>query len=77
MAGGITLQQAQDSLAGALEALAAARAIQSYSVTSTSGGRTVTRGSHADLLKEVQWWSQKVAQLSRTGLRTWRAVPCE
>jgi hypothetical protein len=77
MAGGITLEQAQTNLAGALDALAAARQAQSYQVGSQSGARRVDRGSHESLLKEVQYWEQKVATLSRGGgLRTYYGVPC-
>jgi len=73
---GITLQQAEDALSAAVAALASAGSMQSYSVSSTSGGRTVQRAAHADLLKTVQYWEQKVAQLSRgRGLKTWSAVP--
>ena len=76
MAGGITLEDAQAALAAAQTALAAARSQQSYQIAAATGGRSVTRASHADLLKEVQYWDQKVAQLSRGGgLRTWSAVP--
>jgi hypothetical protein len=77
MAGGITLEQAQANLAGALEAIAAARLQQSYQVGSQSGARRVDRGAHESLLNEVKYWEQKVATLSRGGgLRTYYGVPC-
>jgi hypothetical protein len=67
MAGGITLDQAQTNLDAALAALAAARGQQSYQIAAATGGRSVTRASAADLLKEVQYWEQKIASLKRGG----------
>jgi len=76
MAGGITLDVAQANLDAAIAALTAARGQQSYQIAAATGGRSVTRASVADLLKEVQYWEQKVAQLNRRGgLRSWSAVP--
>lgn len=76
MAGGITLEVAQANLDAALEALALARVQQSNQIAAATGGRSFTRAPHADLLKEVQYWNQKVASLSRGGnIRTFLAVP--
>lgn len=78
MAGGITLEIAQSNLTQALAALAEARQAQSYQVGSQTGARRVDRALFAELLKEVQYWEQKIATLSRGsngGLRTWSVVP--
>jgi hypothetical protein len=73
---GITLAIAQQNLDDALAALADARKQQEYQLLSTTGGRKVTRGSHESLVKEVQFWDQKVKALSRGGgIRTFLAVP--
>lgn len=77
MAGGITLEQAQAQLTSALDSLAAARQAQSYQVGSQSGARRVDRATLDSLLKDVQYWEQKVAKLSRGGrLQTYYGVPC-
>ena len=73
---GITLAQAQAQLDAAIAARASVSDIASYSVSSTSGGRTVQRQDVAKLDASVQYWERKVAQLSRGGgLKTWSVVP--
>ncbi len=72
-----TLAVAQAQLAAALAALEAAGTQQEYQILAQTGGRKVQRGAYSELLKSVQYWEQKVAQLSRPrgGLRSWSAVP--
>lgn len=75
MAPAITLEQAQQNLADAMEALAASRKQQGYSVTSTTGGRTTNRALHQSLLEEVKFWERRVAQLQRGGIRVRGGTP--
>ena len=72
----LTLAQAEEQLAEAYSALSAARKMQDYQISTSTGGRRVQRASLADLMKDVQYWQRQVNSLARGGnLRTWDAVP--
>ena len=74
----LTLAQAQANLDAAIAALQKAQTNQSYSVSSTSGGRAASRAQHSSLLQEVKYWRAEVAKLERAqslGSNTKRVVP--
>lgn len=77
MAGaGITLETAQKHLDMWLEAESAVAINQSYSI----GGKSFTRANLAEIRKQVEYWSNKVAALKNTAKkkgrnRTYRMVP--
>lgn len=69
---GITLAQAQAQLDAWIAADTAVATGQSYSI----GGRSLSRANAAEITNKIDYWSAKVAQLSRgNGIRIRYGVP--
>lgn len=66
---GITLQQAQTQLDAWLAASAAVAQGQSYSITTESGSRSLTRANAQEIMMQVKFWDTQVKRLSRGGIR--------
>jgi len=66
---GITLQQAQAQLDAWLAASAAVAQGQSYSITTESGSRSLTRANAQEIMAQIKFWDTQVKRLSRGGIR--------
>jgi hypothetical protein len=60
---GLTLEQAQAHLTGALAALVEAEEAQSISYSSGSSSRSVTKADLGQLRQSVEFWDRKVQEL--------------
>jgi hypothetical protein len=76
---GITLADAKLQLSKWLAADAAVSTGQSYSLDDGGGGsgerRQLTRADAGEVRKNVQFWDQKVRQMSRGGIRVFGVIP--
>lgn len=61
---GITLADAQSQLTIWLAASAAVAASQSYEIPQGTGQRKLTRANAAEIRQQVEFWDQKVKQLT-------------
>lgn len=66
---GITLEQAQAQLDAWLAASAAVAQGQSYSITTESGSRSLTRANAQEIMAQIKFWDTQVKRLSRGGIR--------
>lgn len=66
---GITLQQAQKQLDNWLTASEAVAKGQSYTISTASGSRSLTRANASEILKQIQFWDTQVKRLARGGIR--------
>ncbi len=71
---GITLQTAEERLELWLAADAAVAAGQSYTITTATGSRSLTRADVAEIRKQVDYWNGWVRQLASGTSRTRYAV---
>ncbi|GAB5376481.1 MAG: hypothetical protein AcusKO_29430 [Acuticoccus sp.] len=71
---GITLQTAEERLELWLAADAAVAGGQSYTITTATGSRSLTRADVAEIRKQVDYWNGWVRQLSAGTTRTRFAV---
>lgn len=65
---GITLAQAETQLAAWLAALEKISVGQSYTITTGTGSRSLTRANLADVQQQVEYWDGQVKRLSRGGI---------
>lgn len=66
---GITLADAQTQLANWLAALTTiSQKGQSYSITTGTGSRTLTRGDLSEVQGQVEFWDRQVKRLTRGGI---------
>jgi hypothetical protein len=61
----LTLDVAQAALTQAQADLAVAQGAQTHAVSSSTGGRSLTRGNVKELLEVVQYWQGQVDRLER------------
>jgi hypothetical protein len=61
----LTLTDAQAFLTQAQTDLQAAQSAQSHAVSSSTGGRSLTRANVKELLEVVQYWQGQVDRLER------------
>ena len=66
---GITLVQAETQLTAWLNASSAVAQGQSYSISTESGSRSLTRANANEIMQQVQFWDRQVKRLSRGGIR--------
>lgn len=66
---GITKEQAEAQLDAWLAASAAVAQGQSYTISTESGSRSLTRANAQEILRQVQFWDTQVKRLSRGGIR--------
>jgi hypothetical protein len=66
---GITLEQAEANLATWMAALDKLAVSQNYSISTSTGSRTLTRANLADAQKQVEYWDKQVKRLTRGGIR--------
>jgi hypothetical protein len=74
---GITLAEAKTQLAAWMTADAAlASGAQSFSITTTSGGRSLTRADAAEVRRNLEFWDGKVRELAGGGgIRVYGVIP--
>ena len=66
---GITKEQAEAQLNAWLAASEAVALGQSYTISTDSGSRSLTRANAQEILRQVQFWDMRVKRLSRGGIR--------
>lgn len=66
---GITLENANTQLAVWLAALEKIAASQSYTISTGTGTRSLTRANLAEVQKQVEFWDRQVKRLNRGGIR--------
>jgi hypothetical protein len=66
---GITLEQAETQLAAWLAASEAVAQGQSYTISTDSGSRSLTRANAQEILRQVGFWDAQVKKLARGGIR--------
>jgi len=66
---GITLEQAEAQLTAWLNASAAVAQGQSYSISTESGSRSLTRANANEIMQQIEFWDRMVKRLSRGGIR--------
>lgn len=66
---GITKEQAEAQLAAWLAASQAVAQGQSYTISTDSGSRSLTRANAQEILRQVAFWDAQVKRLSRGGIR--------
>jgi len=74
---GITTAEAETKLTNALAALDKAMEAQSYNISSGGGGRSISRADVSSLQDAVDYWDNKVRQLSRGGIKITGATPVD
>lgn len=66
---GLTLEQAQAQLAAWLAAVEALATAQSYTISTNTGSRTLTRANLKDARAMVEYWDGQVKRLSAPASR--------
>jgi len=66
---GITLEQAQAQLDAWLAASTAVAQGQSYSISTESGSRSLSRANANEIMSQIQFWDRQVKRLTRGGIR--------
>lgn len=66
---GITKEQAEAQLNAWLAASQAVAQGQSYTISTDSGSRSLTRANAQEILRQIQFWDTQVKRLSRGGIR--------
>lgn len=66
---GITKEQAEAQLNAWLAASEAVAQGQSYTISTDSGSRSLTRANAQEILRQIQFWDTQVKRLSRGGIR--------
>lgn len=72
---GITLAQAEAQLTAWINASTAVAAGQSYSISSGSGSRSLTRANASEIREQIKFWQGMVLQLDRGGIRVRGGTP--
>lgn len=66
---GITLEQANSQLTIWLNANATVAQGQSYSISTESSSRSLTRTNAQEIMAQIKFWDTQVKRLSRGGMR--------
>lgn len=66
---GITLEQAEAQLASWINASTAVAQNQSYTISTDSGSRSLTRANASEIREQIKFWDTQVKRLSRGGIR--------
>jgi hypothetical protein len=65
---GITVEQAEAKLTLWMAALDKIAAGQSYSITTGTGSRSLTRANLKEVQEQVEYWDRQVKRLTRGGI---------
>lgn len=66
---GIRLEQAETQLTAWLNASSAVAQGQSYTISTESGSRSLSRANANEILSQIKFWDTQVKRLSRGGIR--------
>jgi len=72
---GITLDDAMQHLSIWLDADAAVATGQQFTVSSPTGGRTLTRADAATIQSNIKYWQLRVRRLKNGGIGIRRVIP--
>ena len=65
----ITVEQAEAQLTAWLNASAAVAQNQSYTISTESGSRSLTRANANEIMAQIKFWDTQVKRLARGGIR--------
>ena len=65
---GITLEQAEAQLSAWLTASAAVAQGQSYTISTESGSRSLSRANAREIMSQIKYWDTQVKRLTRGGI---------
>lgn len=65
---GITLEQAEAQLSAWLSASAAVAQGQSYTISTESGSRSLSRANAREIMSQIKYWDTQVKRLTRGGI---------